>query len=119
MKEFNTPAARTAVSCRLGLCVLIALSLSGGGLFRGTRSLSDLCLWVRFSPFSPAAALEKCSFGPAKLRFFRLASGENHRKSPGKAQTRQTPRQLQPIDGDSFVDKLDDLTIYADRVEII
>ena len=28
MKEFNTPAARTAVSCRLGLCVLIALSLS-------------------------------------------------------------------------------------------
>ena len=64
MKEFNTPAARTAVSCSLGLCVLIALSLSGGGLFRGTR-------------------------------------------------------QLQPIDGDSFVDKLGDLTTYADRVEVI
>ena len=64
MKESNTSTARTAVSCRPGLCVLIALSLSGGGLFRGAR-------------------------------------------------------QLQPIDGDSFVDKLGDLTTYADRVEVI
>ena len=83
------------------------------------RSLSGLNAWglvasyaccspmlpTRFSPFSPASALAKCSFGldawasrlrsnrpaPAKLRFRRLESGTEgetrslrHRKSPGK-----------------------------------
>ena len=107
-----------------------------GELTRKTqhRSVSDLNTWglvtscaccspmlpTRFSPFSPAAALEKCSFGPdawasrlrssrpapAKLRFFRLASGTEgetrslrHRKSPDKPQTRHTPRPRMPSRG--------------------
>ncbi len=79
------------------------------------RSLSNLTIPDRFFAQEaaslasyPAAALAKCSFslvascaccsalhpGLAKLRFCRLVSGKNHRKSSRKPQVRLTPKTV-------------------------
>ena len=61
------------------------------------RSLSDLGLGADFCPFYLLLCWQNPHLAHAKLRFCRLASGKNHQKSSGKAQTRQTPRIGVPI----------------------
>ena len=57
------------------------------------RSLSDLGLGADFCPFYLLRRWQNTHLAHAKLRFCRLASGKNHQKSSGKAQTRQTPKK--------------------------